>query len=186
MKNIFIGAILTGLLVTICGCGSTEQVTASDPICLSNTLNEQAMLTARKVLEKMHFDIEKFDPEARYMRTRPLSGAQFFEFWRKDNASAYTHSQANLHSLRRTVEMEFSLQNTSTCIQCCVQVYRLSLPERPIVGNRQMAGIYTASSYREQTLDVGYEELSQVEWLYEGQDPALEQKILELIRKEIQ
>ena len=186
MKKIFLSVAIIGLAVNISGCASSQQTLSTDPLCLPNTLNEQAMLKAQAVLEKMHFDIEKFDPEAGYIRTRPLSGAQFFEFWRQDNASAQAAAQANLHSLQRVAELEFTPQNTTTCVQCRVQVLRLSIPERPVEGNRQIASIYTDSSYREQSLQMDPDDLSGIEWIDVGPDRDLERKILKLIQKEIE
>jgi hypothetical protein len=186
MIKIFWSAVLMGLVAFVSGCAAPEQVLSPNPVCLPNTLNEQVMLKAQTVLEKMHFDIEKFDPQARYIRTRPLSGAQFFEFWRQDNASGSTFAQANLHSLRRIVELNFSTQDTATCIQSRVQVLRLSIPEQPIEGDRRMAGLFTESSSRDQTLEVGLKDQSQIEWLDAGPDHDLERKILTLIQKEIE
>ena len=178
-----------GLLVACAlfsGCASQQQMVSDEPVCMPNTLTPQVMQAAQKVLLKMHFDIEKNDLEARYIRTRPLSGAQFFEFWRKDNASAFAREQANLHSIRRVVELDFSPENTTTCIQCRVNVSRLSIPERPIQGFSYMGGLYTDSHTREQTLDVGTERTEGIEWLDIGPDHDLERKILELIQQDIQ
>ena len=144
------------------------------------------MDAARTVLEKMRFELEKDDPQAHYMRTRPLSGAQFFEFWRHDNASALSAAQANLHSIRRIVELQFTPENMTTCIQCSVQVLRLSMPEQPLEGTGRRGGIYTESNSREQTLEVDSDKRKQIEWLDAGTDASLEQKILTMIQEQIQ
>ena len=60
---------------------------------------------AERVLTRMHFAIEKLDAEQGVVKTRPLRGAQFFEFWRSDNVSSYDCEEANLQSVRRTVEL---------------------------------------------------------------------------------
>jgi len=176
--------MIAGILFS--GCASQEQIVSDEPICLPNTLPPQAMQDAETVLLKMHFDIEKNDLEARYIRTRPLSGAQFFEFWRKDNASAFARGQSNLHSIRRIVELDFSPENTTTCIQCRVNVSRLSIPERPIQGFSYMGGLYTDSHTREQTLDVGTERTEGIEWLDIGPDHDLERKIIKRIQRDIE
>ena len=76
-KNVTISfMIIAGILFS--GCASQQQIVSDEPLCLPNTLPPQAMQSAETVLLKMHFDIEKNDLEARYIRTRPLSGAQFF------------------------------------------------------------------------------------------------------------
>jgi hypothetical protein len=186
MKKILFTISLLVVLVTFSGCASRQQAVSDDPVCLSNTLTDQVMEAAQTVLLRMHFEIEKYDTDARYIRTRPLSGAQFFEIWRQDNASAASAAQANLYSLRRVVELEFSPQNTTTCVQCRVQVLRLSIPERPIEGANRMAGIHTESSARYQTLEVDHHKQAQVEWIDAGPDHDLERKILERIQQDIE
>lgn len=181
MKKVLFVTIFTFICVLGLGCASQDVSLPTDPACLPNTSVDQAMESARTVLTKMQFELEKDDPEARYMRTRPLSGAQFFEFWRKDNASAASGAQANLHSIRRIVELEFTPENTTTCIQCQVQVLRLSIPEQPLEGSTQMGGIYSA-----QTLEVDRRKAAEMEWLDAGPDHTLEQKILRLVQQDTQ
>ncbi len=185
MKKITIFALSAALLCCAPGCSRPQQVVSSDPLCLPQVNVYDAMLAARTVLEQMQFSIEKFDPDVHYVRTRPLSGAQFFEFWRQDNASAYTGAQANLHSLRRVVEIQASPYPTRTCLECRVYVQQLSLPETPIEGTAGFAASYTNSSRNNQTLQVEKEQLQQMQWLDKGLDRQLEQKILTKIREKI-
>lgn len=179
-----IGLVLVCVLFS--GCASQPPSFSEDPVCLPNTLTVQAMEASQTVLGRMHFDIEKYDVDDRYLRTRPLSGAQFFEPWRKDNASASAAAQANLYSLRRIVELEFVPEHTTTCIQCRVQVLRLSVPEAPFLGSRWHAGIYTKSKSSRQTLGVDSHKQEEIEWIDAGSDPALANKILRLIQREIE
>ena len=171
-------------LATFSGCASPQQVVSDEPLCLPNTPPDQVMEASKAVLLGMHFEIEKYDTEARYIRTRPLSGAQFFEFWRQDNASAASVAQANLYSLRRIVELECTPQDTTTCVQCRVGVLRLSVPEAPIEGAGRMGGIHTESSSRFQTLEVDRSKQAQIEWIEVDPDHDLERKILERIRQD--
>ena len=186
MKRILFTIGLMATCASLYGCASSQQAVSDDPVCLPNTLTDQVMQTAQSVLLSMHFEIEKFDTDARYIRTRPLSGAQFFEFWRKDNASSFARGQANLHSVRRIVELDFSPENTTTCVQCRVNVSRLSIPERQIQGFSYMGGLYTDSHTREQTLDVGTERTEGIEWLDIGPDHDLERKIIKRIQRDIE
>ena len=186
MKQVLSGAIFVLACVLVSGCASEEFSQPPEPACQPDASVDQAMDAARTILTKMQFKLEKDDPEARYIRTRPLSGAQFFEFWRQDNASAFSAAQANLSSIRRIVEMEFASDNTTTCIQCRVQVLRLSIPEQPLEGAAKMGGIYTKSSSRYQTLEVDSRRAAETEWLDAGADHALERKILKLVQHEIQ
>ena len=186
MERIVTFLFLMAVCILFSGCGSSQQAASDNPVCLPNTQTDQVMEAARGVLLKMHFEIEKYDTDAHYIRTRPLSGAQFFEFWRRDNASASSAAQANLYSLRRIVELECTPQDTATCVQCRVQVLRLSIPEAPIEGAERMGGIHTESSSRYQTLEVDRQKQAQIEWIEAGPDHDLEQKILERIRLDIE
>lgn len=182
MKKFTITTIAAVLPVLFVGCSKPQQVVSSDPVSLPQVSVSKAMEAARVVLEEMQFSIEKYDPQAHYIRTRPLSGAQFFQIWRQDNASAYTSAQANLQSLRRIVEIEAKPYANRTNIECRVYVQQLSLPEEPVESVRGLAASYTDSSRAEQTLRLGSERLEKMEWLDKGLDRALEQKILNKIR----
>jgi hypothetical protein len=185
MRKILFVTILAMVCMLVFGCASQDRSLPSDPVCLQDISADQAMDSARTILEKMQFELEKDDPESRYMRTRPLSGAQFFEFWRKDNASAFSGAQANLQSIRRIVELEFTSENTTTCIQCRVRVLQLSIPEQPLEGTTRMGGIYTHSTSRSQSLNIDKNRAAEMEWLDAGSDRSLEQKILKLIQQDI-
>ncbi len=66
------------------------------------------MEVAEDVLAGMYFTIEKADVDSGLIRTRPLPGAQFFEFWRSDNVGTDNTLAANLHTIRRTVTLDIS------------------------------------------------------------------------------
>jgi hypothetical protein len=184
MSKILI-CVISLCLMCFVGCGKPTQVVSSDPVCLPFS-TEQLMDAARDVLDEMHFTLEKDDPQSRYLRTRPLSGAQFFQFWRHDNADAYASAQSNLHSLRRIVEMEFSPGPDTVCMACRVQVQRLSIPERPIEGTHNMGAAFTDSDNNRQTVQIDEKQLEKMEWLDAGPDRALEQKIVKQIEKKLQ
>lgn len=183
MKNVILTAVTAVLGVWAGGCSRPEQVVSSDPVCLPQISLEKAMDASRDVLEDMQFSIEKYDADARYIRTRPLSGAQFFQVWRQDNASGHAAARANMQSLRRIVEIEATPYPTRTCLECRVYVQQLSLPEEPIQGAMRFAGTYTESTATEQTLRLESGQLEQMEWLDAGLDRELEQKILTKIRE---
>jgi len=145
--NLYAYALLTCLL-TLVGCAKQQRYATIDQISISNIDKTESMQIAEDVLAKMHFTIEKADYENGIIRTRPLPGAQFFEFWRSDNVGVSNTLEANIHSIRRIVELhirqktEDRQQKTEDenltsdicpptsvlCIDCNVQVQRLSLP----------------------------------------------------------
>lgn len=84
----------------------------------------------------MHFKVEKLDSDTGYIKTLPLPAAQFFEFWRKDNADKKTALEANIHSIRRIVELQIEQKNNQLCLSCNVTVQRLSVPDLDVESNR--------------------------------------------------
>jgi hypothetical protein len=106
-KKLMPYALMTCALI-FTGCAKQQQYATIDQISTSNIDKAEAMQIAEDVLVKMHFNIEKADYESGIIRTRPLPGAQFFEFWRSDNVGAFNTAEANLHSIRRIVELHVS------------------------------------------------------------------------------
>ncbi|MHC4927001.1 MAG: hypothetical protein ACYTER_06660 [Planctomycetota bacterium] len=186
MKNISIWMLLGIISLFLCGCGQPEQLVSTDPVCLPEVSSDTVMEAANAVLSDMQFSIEKYDFDACYIRTRPLSGAQFFQVFRGDNASSYTAAEANIYSLRRVVEIEITPFANRTCIQCRAMVQQLSIPEKPLVGTTRMAGQYTTGGARNQTLALDPQQAEQIEWLDRGPDRALENKIIEKIKQRIE
>jgi hypothetical protein len=139
------------------------------------------MEAAEDVLAGMYFTIEKADLQNGVIRTRPLPGAQFFEFWRSDNVGAKNTLAANLHTLRRTVTLDISQQNDELRTNCDVHVQRLSLPERQVNSSTRIYGIFSQSSPSLQRLQLNPEQAKQVEWIDLGRDPQLEAEILKRI-----
>jgi len=117
--------------VALCtlGCATRQQHEVVEQIYVPDMDKAEVMQIAEDVLAKMHFTIEKADAENGVIRTRPLPGAQFFEFWRSDNVGALAAAEANLHSIRRIIQLDISPQDDKLYIGCNVQVHRLSVPK---------------------------------------------------------
>jgi hypothetical protein len=143
------------------------------------------MEAAEDVLAGMYFTIEKADLKNGLIRTRPLPGAQFFEFWRSDNVGLYNALAANLHTIRRTVTLDISQQNKELRIDCDVQVQRLSLPERQVSSSARVYGMFSRSSPSLQRLQLNPEQAKQTEWIDLGSDTRLAEEILNRIETQI-
>ena len=148
--------------------------------------------TAENVLAGMHFTIEKADVlreeslgQNGIIRTKPLPGAQFFEFWRSDNVGADNTLAANLHTIRRTVTLDISQQNKELRIGCDVQVQRLSLPERQVSSSAGVYGMFSTSSPSLQRLQLNPEQAKQMAWIDLNSDSQLEAEILRRIETQI-
>ena len=167
-------------LIFFTGCGQQpKEITTQTP--KQDIIKFQTMKAAEDVLTQMHFSIEKFDYDNGYIRTRPLSGAQFFEFWRSDNVGTENWIQANIHSIRRTVELYINQNDENLNTNCDVQIQRLSLPSREIPGSAQAYQLFSRSSIFMQTLQLHPEQQRDMAWIDLGKDTELEAEILKRI-----
>ena len=139
------------------------------------------MEVAEDVLANMYFKIDKADADIGLIRTRPLSGAQFFEFWRSDNAGTDNTLAANLHTIRRTVTLDISQEGQELRIGCNVQAQRLSLPERQVSSSARVYGMFSRSSQSLQRLKLNPEQKEEMAWIDLGRDSRLEAEILKRI-----
>jgi hypothetical protein len=167
------------------GCAKQQQFKAVEQICLPDTDKLQAMKAAEDVLGKMHFAIDKADSEQGLIRTKPLPAALPFEFWRSDNVGSFNSTEANIHSIRRVVELDISRQNAQLCLGCNVKVNRLSLPQRQISSNAQAYQMFTQSSRTMQRLEISPEQKKNMAWVDLGNDVRLATEILKRIEKHV-
>jgi hypothetical protein len=66
--------------------------------------NFQALwLASQEVLRKYHFTINRQDRRAGLITTEPLTGQQFFEWWRKDAVTREALADSSLKTLHRSV-----------------------------------------------------------------------------------
>jgi hypothetical protein len=141
------------------------------------------MEAAEDVLTRMYFTIEKADVQNGLIRTRPLPGAQFFEFWRSDNVGSDNTLAANLHTIRRTVTLDIGQQDEQLHIGCEVQAQRLSLPERQVGSSARIYGMFSQSSASLQRLKLNPEQKQEMAWIDMGRDSRLEEEILKRIQR---
>ena len=177
--------ILIAVVFSLAGCGRQVQISSSEPICLQSASRSEVVEIAEDMLVRMRFVIEKSDVEDGVIQTRPLRGAQVFEFWRSDSAGGINTAEANLHSLRRTVRLDVFDSGGLMCVKCGVDVQRLSIPEKPISSMSQAAGLFSGGNASMQKLSLNKEQKAAMEWIDLGEDAALETKILELIEEKV-
>ena len=171
----------------LAGCASQQQTEASDDggtkqVCLGDVDMAHAMQAAQEALIEMHFTIEKADAETGLIRTKPLSGAQFFEFWRNDSVGSFNKTEANLHSIRRTAELQISRNNDDTCIACQVTTQRLNLPEMEATSSAWAFAMFSQSGPTSQTMRLNPEQKEGITWIDLGKDGSLAAKVLEQIQ----
>jgi hypothetical protein len=166
------------------GCAEQQQYQAAKPLLMQNTDKLRVMEAAEDVLVKMYFTVEKANAESGFIRTKPLPGAQFFEFWRSDNVGADNWLISNLHSIRRIVELNINEQDKDLYINCDVKIYRLSLPEREI-RSAHAYDLLSASSPTVQRIQLHPKQKEDMAWIDLGEDGQLAAEILRRIEQQI-
>jgi hypothetical protein len=177
-------AILSLTACLLSGCAKKQQFEVK-PVCLAGVDVQSAMAEAEKALIRMNFVVEKADPNSGVMRTRPLTGGQFFELWRQDNRGRYSGNMSNIHTIRRTAELQFAQENGQLCINCNIKVERLSLPEKEIDSSSRVYSLFSSSKESDQSMELNAEQKAKAEWVDLGQDNGLEAYILKKVNKRI-
>jgi hypothetical protein len=185
MSRLYTYALIT-FAVSLSGCAGTQRYETVEQIRVKNTGILEAMEAAEDVLSEMHFKIDKADTKSGYIRTRPLPGGQFFEFWRCDNIGADSFLESNLHTIRRTVELEIIRPGEDLIIDCNVKVQRLSLPERDIVSSARVYQMFSRSKESLQRLKLNPYQERNMAWIDLGNDERLTTEILRRIEERIQ
>ena len=174
------------LVLLLAGCASQQPPeVAVEPLCVTGLEKPAVMKAAEDVLAKMHFTIEKADPNRGLIKTAPLSGAQFFELWRSDNVGSFNSAEANLHSIRRTVEINMAPQGEKLCLGCNVKVQRLSLPEQEVSSSSRAYKMFSKSNASLQKLTLNPRQKTGMAWIDLGEDKPLAAKILKRIEQQI-
>ncbi len=184
MKKQWILLVLSLACGFLTGC-TEKQMAAPEPKCLSSVDINSTMKSSELVLIGMNFVIDKQDTTLHIMTTKPQTGSQFFELWRKDNVGGYNCAQSNLHTIQRTVELGFNEIQGQVCIVCTVKRERLSIPEKDIDSAGQAQSIFTGSSETTQKLTLNSEQEKKMDWIDIGRDSRLEKAILDRIDKKI-
>jgi len=178
-------SLVFGLLLS--GCARQQQYeVATEPFCVTGLEKIAVMKAAEDVLAEMHFTIEKADANSGLIRTGPLSGAQFFEFWRSDNVGAFNSAEANLHSIRRTIELNITQQDEKLCLGCNARVQRLSLPEQQVSSSSHAYQLFSLSNASLQKLKLNPQQKAGMAWVDLGQDKHLATEILKRIESALQ
>jgi len=179
-------------LLTVCvslfllaGCGGNQQYKTLDKVCVPNMEKAEAMKACEEVLSRMYFVVDKADEEQGVIRTRPLTAAQWFEFWRSDNVGSFNGAEANVQSIRRTAELNMDKGEGQLCIRCEVKVQRFSLPEHEIRSSGRAYEAFSKSGRSFQEMKLNPEQKKQAAWIDLERDGRLETKILERIEKQI-
>ncbi len=168
------------IILHLAGCAENKYIKTEDRLCVPAATQADAMAAAERVLADMHFEIEKLDSGAGYIRTHSLSGAQTFELWRSDSVGGFNREEADLHSIRRAVELNVSQQAGQLCINCRVTTQRLSIHSEQTADKS-----YTVMSGQNSLQKISREQRPNITWIDLGRDGQLETEILKRIEKRL-
>ncbi|MBN1361645.1 MAG: hypothetical protein JW993_13695 [Sedimentisphaerales bacterium] len=172
-------------MVFFAGCAGRLASTPGTTLHVGDVNAADVVGAARTVLSRMSFAIDKADPNAGIVRTKPLAAAQFFEVWRSDNTSLADGLEANLHSVRRSVELDFARDRGQWRIDCTVRVQRLSVPGEEVASVSQAYRIHSRSDPDLQTFVLTPAQRAQMTWIDLDNDEALAAVILQRIEKQL-
>lgn len=184
LKNNLCSYALMACAFVLAGCAQQQYETISQ-ICPQGIDKQQAMQIAEDCLGDLHFLIAKSDADLGLIKTRPLTGAQFFEFWRKDTVGSFNSAEANLHTIRRIAELNITRQNTQLCIHCNVNTQRMRLPEREIRSHARPYNLFSQSGSSTQILKLNPDQKQDMTWIDLGNDDKLATVILKQIENKI-
>jgi len=172
-------------LLLLASCARQYRGEMAEQILITDIGKAETIQLTEDVLAQLHFTIDKLDVRNGLIKTRPLPGSQFFEFWRGDNVGPDNNLQANLHTIRRTVELDITEQGEKICIGCHVKVQRLSLPEREITSSARAYDMFSRSTPSLQRLTFDPEQQKAMAWIDLGEDIPLATEILKRIKERI-
>jgi hypothetical protein len=178
------GVLLSCFLIFSAGCAAQKESGITEK-SVSVTTGGYFIQAAEDILLGMNFDIDKADTKNGYLRTRPLPGGQFFEFWRQDNAGMENWLLSNIHSIRRTVEIKVIEKNKQISLDCIVHIQRLSMPSREVNSAARAYEMFSQNGPLMQRLKLGAQQAADMAWIDLGRDTPLEAEILKRIKGQI-
>jgi hypothetical protein len=175
--------IVCTAILCLAGCAGNGYVVTTQQVCTSAVTKPQLMASAEKVLADMHFAIEKLDANAGYIKTVPLSGAQTLEIWRADSVGSFNQVEADLQTIRRTIELGITDDNApgQVCINCIATTERLSMPQDLTASGQTQI----VMSGRQRSVRKLGERKTDLTWINLGRDQQLETEILKRIDKQL-
>lgn len=167
------------------GCTAHRHVdySSSRPISVSESSAEsdQLWISIQETLRRHHLQLDRIDRTAGVITTKPEASQHFFEFWRKDVATARDAWEASLNPIRRWVEVRLLATDEQSWKEISVLVHkqRLSSPDR------QFNSTGAAYQYFGESLPstIGQHRVTAQtdRWYDVGRDPAMEHRLLTAI-----
>jgi hypothetical protein len=128
------------------------------------------------------FKVDRADYREGLVTTYPVTGAQFFEFWRPDNSTLHDVAESSLGTIRRTIRIEIdSLPDGTYLATPKVLIERETLLGRRITAAVKFRDAFTADTGGAPPITSQGIPLPYTYWYATGRDHPLERRIADAI-----
>jgi hypothetical protein len=172
-------ALMLAAMAAAGGCATVSEGRFANPSVFTDTDATTAEEVAGQVLMGLRFEPVIPAKSKGHIETQPVTGASWFEFWRKDTIGRMQVAESSLHTIRRRATVSISPKDGGS--QVFVQVIK-ERASAPGSGPTSFGRTFGVHDVEEDSL-MRYDPLEErgVEWVRMGRDPLLEQYILERI-----
>lgn len=181
VNSCLLGLGIVALAIGALGC-SKSLPNAPDPLVVQ-ARPDCLWRLCQAELKQRGFRLDRVDRRAGIIKTYPLTGKQWFEFWRRDVVTDQDVAESSLHTIRRKVYMNVApAPEDRYRLQCRVTVERLSAQPVWAGGRVRVQDIFGRAAGRAPVLQVTEKrKLHPPTWVPIGQDHSLETDILQAI-----
>ncbi len=184
-------AVLAAAAVMPAGCANYTTPVRPPPDMTPDQRNFQAVwLASQEILRDYYFTLDRLDRRAGVITTLPMTGKQWFEWWRHDCITTLDIRESSLQKVYRTVKVSIRPVSSNAAVYSAkveVSVYRSELPRPEINSVNEAFNLFVLPTgderrFRRQLLDYGRDELGQLtskqNWVeYVAADPVLEKRM---------
>lgn len=158
---------------------STREISLADP----SDEADQFWDAIQETLRRYRFQLDRVDRRAGVITTMPVASQHFLEFWRHDVDTRDDLWEATLNPMRRWVELSVARGSDNAWQQLSIVVHkeRLSSPDRQF--NSTGAAYQYFGDSLPSTTGLIRVTAEHDQWLDQGRDPAMEDRLLRDILK---
>jgi len=177
--------VLMLAVVAAAGCTTVNRGRFANPSTFSGTDAETAEAVAARVLRQLRFEPVIPRKSEGHIETLPVTGASWFEFWRKDTIGRRQVAEASLHTVRRRAEVSISPSDGGgSKVFVRVVKERASAPDATADSFGATISVHNVEETDLRRRDALEE--TDYEWLPLGRDQLLEQDILQRIQRALE
>ncbi len=179
MKHV-LSVLTVAAALALVGCATGARGRFQNPSVFTDTDAGTLEAVARRVVRELRFEPIVPEKSKGHIETRPLTGASWFEFWRKDTIGPTQVAEASLHTVRRRATVSISPKDGGGA-----RVFVKVIKERKSAPGSMPESVGESFNIfdTEDTHLMRQDTLAETDhdWITLGRDPRLEQYILERI-----